>query len=457
MANKRRSLETILVASGNQAVVADGSTALTDASGNCNLASGQLGIFHAGLGGTSTMDTAINSGDTIVESPEIYIAMGTPDAANPGFKSNGMMGVTNLKSHRIAGRETTTWKGAAYTAPVLPSWVIGADAGATDAVGTPLNLTEYSVNISFAGRRHDEAFTIGARDSVRVKYTTPDYSTLGTTNPLDHFIQNMVNEINKNSRLITTNGRRGNKPILAVAVRFEGSFSGTGASIGDGSSSAHMSDLTGGVSFPGTYYGISTDAETGSGLDNSQMAAAFAALRDGTDNDVDATTQVCAVDLATAGTNASGANGIILIGLDELTAYEDRIPEVKTYIKVGLDGGFLSTVGAYDAEGTEGGWSTRQIKLKWNEFYNIQLNSSNRLLDPIINNVDIDDLLTSTAVYDVYVIASGFSDIKTISPSDFRKGLTWIFVPTTGTTTKANLEAALNGYFGSANLPTVNV
>jgi len=456
MANKRRSLEYILVASGNQAVIADGSTTLTDASGNCNLASGQLGVFHAGLGGTNTMDTAINSGDTIVESPEIYIAQGTPDASSPGYTTNGMFGVTNLKSHRIAGRSTKVWKGSAYTAPVLPAWVIGADTGQSDAVGTPLDETEYSVNISFAGRRHDEAFTVGARDAIRVKYTTPNYSALGTTNPLDHFIQNMVSEINKNSRLIVTNGRRGNKPIIAVAVRMEGSFSGTSKDVGNGSSTAHMSDLTGGVAFP-TGYGISTDAETGTGLDNSQMAAAFAALRDATDNDVDASTDVCAVDLSTAGTNANGANGIILIGLDEVTAYEDRIPEVKTYIKVGLDGGWLSSVGKYDTEGTEGGWSPRQIKLKWNEFYGMNLNSSNRLIDPIIKNVDIDDLLTSTAVYDVYVINSEFTELKAISPSDVASATTFIFVPTGGTTTKANLEAALNGYFGSVSLPNVNV
>lgn len=456
MANKRRSLEYIIVASGNQAVIADGSTALTDSSGNCNLASGQLGVFHAGLGGTNTMDTAINVGDTITESPAIYIAQGTPDASSPGYTANGMYGITNLKSHKIAGRDTLVWKGSAYTAPVLPAWVIGADAGTSDAIGTPLDETEYSVNVAFSGRRHDEAFTKGARDSVRVKFTTPNYTVLGTTNPLDHFIQNVVSEINKNSRLIVTNGRRGNKPILAVAVRFEGSFSGTAKSVGDGSSTAHMSDLTGSVAFP-TGYGLSTDAETGSGLDNSQMAAAFAALRAATDNDVDATTQVCAVNLATAGTNASGANGIIILGLDEVTAYEDRVPEVKTYISVGLSGGWLSTTGKYSTEGAEGGWSPRQIKLKWNEFYGMNLNTQNRLLDPIVLQIDIDDLLTSTAVYDVYIIQSSFLDVKTISPSDMRKGITYIFVPTTGTTTKANLEAVLNGYFGSVNLPNVNV
>jgi hypothetical protein len=167
MAKKRRSLEYFLVASGNQSVVADGSTSLFDSTGACNLASGQLGVFHAGLGGTNTMNTAISTGDTIVESPEIFLAQGTVDAASPGFKALGQMAITNLKSQRIIGRNASIWKGTAYVAPVLNAWVIGADAANADAIGTPLDETEYAINIAFSSRRHDEAFII--KQSINCK------------------------------------------------------------------------------------------------------------------------------------------------------------------------------------------------------------------------------------------------------------------------------------------------
>ena len=84
MGKFKRAVETILVASGNATVVADGSTTLVSSTGACNLASGQLGVFHGSYDGGGTVGTAISVGDTVTDAPAIVIAQGTANASSPG-------------------------------------------------------------------------------------------------------------------------------------------------------------------------------------------------------------------------------------------------------------------------------------------------------------------------------------------------------------------------------------
>lgn len=449
MARRKRANEFFLLATGNQTVIADGATTLVDSDGTTNLASGQLGIFHAGIGGTNTMNTAINSGDTIVESPKIIIAQGTASAADAGLGSNGFYNKPYRKSHEIEGRLTRVWTGQAYVAPRLNAWVIGADGGASDAIGTPLDNTEYKIRVAFNGRRYDEMYSISTVDTVTATYTTPNYTTLGTVNPLDHLIQHLVSNINKNSRLIVTNGRRGTKDLVALAVRFEGGFSGANTT----TNVSDMDSLDGATVVGG--YGFSTDAETAAANNNSQMGAAFVSMVADTAVDVDTDTQVVALNLTTAGSATSGCNGIIILALDALTAYVDRIPQLKAKLKVALDGGFLSTVTcAESSDISEGEGLPRQLQLLYNDTQGQREYpaNQNRVEFPVITPPVTFD---TTAIYSVYIIESDNMDVKMISPNVSNPLRTYIVVPNASTTTKTSLESALNSYFTSVNLPAV--
>lgn len=451
MARRKRATEVFLLATGDQTVIADGTTAIVTSSGTTNLASGQLGVFHSGLGGTNTMNTAINVGDTTAQSPKIFIAQGTSDASDTGLGSNGFYKKPYRKSHEIVGRNTRVWTGKAYVAPRLNAWVIGADGGAADAIGTPLDLTTYTVRLTFTGRRYDEMFTLKSLKSVVASYTTPDYTTLGTVNPLDHLIQNLVSELNKNSRAIVTNGHRGNENFVALAVRFEGSFSGANTT----TNVSDLDSLDGNTTVGG--YGFATDAETAAANNNSQMGAAFVAMVADTAVDVDTDTQVVSINLDTAGTATSGCNGILIIALDEPTSYVDRIPQVKTTLNVALGENFLSTVSCANSSASrEGEGVPRQLQLLYNDTQGQREYpaNQNRVEFPVITPPVTFD---TTAIYSVYIIESDVVDNKIISPDVVNPLRTYIVVPDASTTTKNALEAVLNPYFASAGLADVNI
>lgn len=449
MANIKQ-LPNFLFSKSNATVVADGATTLYTSSGTANLADGQLGIFAVGLNGSSNY-TAINSGDTVVEAPEIIIAQGTPYSAVGGETAvAGIFSKIYETSHRIRGAETRVWRGQAYVAPRQNAWVVGADSGAIDEIGRPLDETTYSIRVTFRGRRRDYSNSTNALDSVFAQYTTKDYTTLGYTDAqaTDDLVQNLVSELNKRSQAVTTNGRRGNRPFVALAIRHEGSFSGANST----TNVSDLDSLDGGVAITG--YGLSTDAETAAANNNSAMGAAFAALVADTAADVDTDTQVVDINLTTAGTATSGCNGIIIMALDEKIAYDDRNKHVKVRLSVDLPDGFDTTVGKYESSDTnEGEGAPRQLRIDWRYSQGLRERENLNMI-PIVEPADY---ISNTEVYSVYGIVTRTVDYRNGAPSGFNEAATYICVPNGDTTTKNALEAALNAYFGSVNLPAVNI
>jgi len=450
MSKFNRAVETILIADGNATVVSDGATALSTSAGVTNLADGQLGVFDAGGWGTNSSYVAINAGDTVAESPAIIIAQGTADSANPGVSTYaGQYKRGYERSHIIYGRNTTLVRAKAYITPRQSAWVIGADAANADAIATPLDETEYAVMVTLRGRRRDQQNSAKQREGHRFNFVTPNYTDDTTiTNPLDHMIQNLVSNINKHSRIIPSS--TGHLPFVAFAIRHEGSFSGSGAV-----TVASLDSLDGGVA---TGYGFSTDAETAAANNNSAMGAAFVALVADSTNDVDTSTEVVPIDLTTAGTNANGANGIIFMALDEEITYDDRMPEVKVKLEVSKVSGFGSAVGCYESSGVkEGGWTPRQIRLFYAETMGMRKYSQNRSEIPIVEIPDIDNYIDDTAIYDVYIIESVDVTSHPVGGENLHPQRCYVFVESGDTTTKNSLEAVLNPYFGSVNLPAVNL
>lgn len=449
MANIKQ-LPNYLFAAGNASVVADGATKLYSTSGTANLSDGQLGIFAVGINASSNY-TAINTGDTVADAPEIIIAQGTPYSATGGETSTaGIFAKIYETSHRIRPSETVVYRGQAYVAPRQSAWVIGADDAATDEIGRPLDLTTYSVRVTFKGRRRDYSNSVNALDSVLATYTTKDYTTLGYTDSqaTDDLVQNLVSELNKRSRLITTNGRRGNRNFVALAVRNEAGFSGANTT----TAVSLLDSLDGGVAVGG--YGFSTDAETAAANNNSAMGAAFAALVADTALDIDTDTQVVAIDLDTAGTATSGCNGIIIMAADEQIAYDDRSKHMKTSLVVDLVEGFNTTVLCAQGSTTkEGEGVPRQLRIDWRYSQGLR-ERENLSMIPIVEPADyIDD----TDIYDVYAIVTRTQEYRNGSPTGFTEAATYVCVPNGDTTTKNTLEAALNPYFASVNFPAVNL
>ncbi len=444
-----KQLPTFLFADGNATVVADGATALVATAGTANLADGQLGIFAVGLHGNSNY-TAINSGDGVTEAPEIVIAQGTQYSSVGGASTvSGMFNKIYEESHRIRGRETMVWRGQAYVAPRQNAWVIGADDNAADAIGRPLDLTTYSIRVTFKGRRQDATVTPNSRDSVFATYTTRDYTTLGLTDvqATDDLVQNLVAELNKRSIKVVTNGRRGNRPFVALAVRFEAGFSGANST----TAASDMDSLDGATVVAG--YGFSTDAETGNN-NNSAMGAAFVAMIADTTVDVDTDTQVVAVDLDTAGAATSGCNGIIIMACDESTAYNDRTPDLKVNLMVDLSDTFNSTVAKVNSSDmSEGEGSPRQLRNKWRYSQGLRENSNLSEI-PIIEPADYID---NADVYAIYTIVTRTHQAMNASPNLSADAVTFVCIPNGDTTTINAFEAAMNAYFGTVGLPAVNI
>lgn len=450
MSKPKRSVERMLFATGNAAVLADGSTAFVSSTGACNLSSGQLGVFDAGGYGTNSANTAINTGDTFTESPRIFIGQGTPYSASPGATAfAGFFRDVYEKSHEIIGKNVRVFTGQAYVAPELDAWAIGADNAAVDAIGTPLDETEYGIRITFRGTGRDEAFGTYKRDTLYVSYVTPDYTTLGTTNPLDHMIQHLVYELNRNSRYIVTNGNRGNKPFVAFAVNTgsTGSFSGTGEVL-----FSALDSLDGGVA---TGYGFSTDAETAAAHNNSQMGAAFVSLIADTDSDFDTDSEVVPINLSTAGTNSIGANAIAIIALDEEEAFIEKSKTKKIRLDVSLVSGFASTVGVYNTGGMDEGQGVpRVLQIMYYDTAGQRKYSQNREAYPVIT---APDYIVDTEIYDTYIIESWDPYAQLVSPDVTETQRTYVFIPSGDTTTKNSFEAVLNAYLAPLGIPAVNL
>jgi hypothetical protein len=454
-----RAVETILVASGDATVLSDGSTTLVDSNGNCNLANGQLGVFHATYDGGSTPGTAISVGDTVSDAPAIQIAQGTPYVSSPGPATyNGFFNKTHIVSPSIFGKLTRVFRGQSYTAPRYNAWVVGATEGQSDAISTPLDETKYSLRITMSSRRHEETFSESTRQSTVIEYTTPDYTTLGTTNPLDHLVQNMVNKINLQSRLVLTNGHRGNKDFIAFAVRHDeasNAFSAGGSVL-----ISALDALAGGTAYPTTGYGgISTDAETTSGGSNSQQGAAWVAIAADSNNDIATTDAVVPINLTTAGSNTYGANGIVIMAIDPTLAYEDRQRLTKIKMAVSLIDGFGTATGLFessDVQEAEG--SARKVRLFYRDTAGQRLYSQNRIELPIVELLDPDVMIPSGEVYDTYIIESETPHAEgSYFQDNTRLQRTYVFIPVDNTTTTAAFEAALNPYFASADFSAVTL
>ncbi len=330
--------EVILVAKAGVAVAnaANATENLFDpASLVANILDGQLGIVcDTHTSSTRAYNEYIDTTDDALKVDTIRVVQGTPASADISTVASLPYGDKEaIKSYKIQAKN-----GIMYTAKVAKSsssdaWVIGGSLGAI----TPVSETDYKLHLQFISARNDKYFSVQGNENLSINFTTPDYTTLATTSPLDHLVQNLVYNADLNSYAMRYNMpfvRRGNKNFVAFALKLAG---GSGTKIGN---------IVAGVSFPA----ITSNGSTVSYIPNGDFVETIKnVIANGSTSGVTANTTIELVDLSTAGA-ATKTDAILLVALDHtLAAARDEIVPVKVRLNIGLEYGFQSGVSAAKA------------------------------------------------------------------------------------------------------------
>lgn len=327
--------EVILVAKAGVAVAntANATENLFDpASLVANILDGQLGIVcDTHTSSTRAYNEYIDTTDDAIKVDTIRVVQGTPASADISTVASLPYGDKEaIKSYKIQAKN-----GIMYTAKVAKSsssdaWVIGGTLGAI----TPVSETDYKLHLQFISARNDKNFSISGNENLAINFTTPDYTTLGTTSPLDHLVQNLVYNADLNSYAMRYNMpfvRRGNKNFVAFAIKVAG---GSGTKLGD---------IVAGASFPA----ITSNSSTVSYIPDGDFVETMKnVIANGSASGVDADTTIEVVNLSTAGA-ATKTDAILLVALDhKLAVARDETIPVKVRLNIGLEYGFQSGVSA---------------------------------------------------------------------------------------------------------------
>lgn len=449
----KRAVETILVSTGNQALAntAEAGNFINDQSnGAVRLGDGQLGLIDATGMGSNDFYSFITAGDVVSDSPVIRIVQGTADSANP---ANAQAAATYplsaepfIGSGDMAGRNIISATKQPAQTPRHSMWVIGLEAGNVAEIQVQ-DLTEYTVGIAYRGLVIDEYFSPNGSITFNPSFVTPDYTSLSTPQPRDHMIQNLSWNTNRNSYAITANRAkfRGNEPIVGLALDSTGA-AGTDAST-----------LTAGTFLPivNAYFSIGGTAQvrgitlTQAIVDSIQEGLALAGLP--TD------TGILTIDLTTAGTATGGvADCFALLALDRKLVYDDKIPQVKNRLEVGLKAGFdfYRTYHREVSSAYEGQGQPRDLDIFWKNTYGQRKYNLQHEQIPVISYPSPVDTATTYVQYSILHGRIDQTDTTNLSSSP-QKTIVW--VPTADTTTVTQLDAALTPYLASANVGLVTI
>jgi len=357
--NKRR-LESFVVAKVGQTTVPSSGTYYNSSTGAVSLADGQLGVVSDSVWGTVAANTFTDATPTVAEAPVIKIFSGTSQSANPAATTTYPLWNRPFRStSAIDGRGTVTVTKQAYREPDNYVWVIGNTVGQANAVNV-LDNTIYQISIGLRGRRTMEAFSLEESSYLRPSFTSRDYTALSMSDALatDDILTNLSWEINRNSTAFSVNARFPNKaPIVAFLIDTTGT---TGVAIGGGDPIVAGDSIPTVTTAAGTKNVILTEA-----MATSIKDAAVTAFGDVIAN---VTWSLMVTNLASAGSATGGtADMLMIVGLDDTTAYVDYVEPVKVYLEVALPLGFdYNTVRYLHAnKADEGQGQYRTLDLYW--------------------------------------------------------------------------------------------
>lgn len=457
--NSKRAVETFLVAATSGTVPNNATALVNNSTGAVNLSNGQIGIFSAypmdQASGFAPMNTALNhttTYDTVATAPWIQIFQGTADSANPGQgTANYPLWVRPYeKSQVIKGENNLSVVKKEPVAPTISTWTIGQPAGTGTGEITAEDNTLYQMCIAFRGRIQDEHFSPEATASFYPEYTTPNYTNLGTAEPVDHLIQNLCWNINRNSTAVAVNRSkyRGNAPVVALAIDAAGDYDSDGVEIGEGGTGGTAIAAGDVIPVITTQYGVRSITLTAA-MAQSIIDAAIALT--GAANVAALDANILNIDLSTAGTTTNGAaDSIILLALDRELAYEDRIPQTKVRLDVGLTRGFdYSAVDhAEQVKASEGIGQGRALDLWYKATHGQRKYNLEHTLDP--EPVFPSPIDTADAYYQYTIVHEDPSqvDVGNVVVSPMRE---IILVPDANTTLVTAIDNVLGAWVASAN------
>lgn len=434
--NNVLALETFLVAAGNQALyntAGAGNHINNNSTGAVRLANNQLGIFSETDFGSVKMNIATDATPTVAEAPMIYVAQGTADSANPSQAHanapHPLFARPFERSGSIAPDGYMYATKQLYVAPSNSIWVIGEPTGGIGNI-TALDNTEYALTIAYKGRFIDSFYHAYNTNVFIPSFTTPNYTDLGTVSPIDHLVQNLVWNINRNSRVINASTNTGNEQVVAMALDLSG---GVGTLV---------SGLTAGflplVNTPTGLRGITITA--------ADVAMLIASLPTGS--------SIVTVDLTTAG-GAVAADAMAIMALDRVMYFDDRVPHTKTDIEVTLRLGFDNTVATEKTSFAQEGQGTgRWLWLEYRRTHNQRKYNLNHDENPII---EFPNPVNRNATYVTYRVRHENSRRNDSFNTSVSPQMLTILVPSGDATTIAQLDTALTSWLSSAGSSLVTI
>lgn len=429
--NNKRSVETFLVTTGDAALynTAGGGDHINNTTtGAVRLADGQVGIFSASDYGTVAMNVATDATPTAAEAPMIYIAQGTADSANPAAAAQNatypLVPRVMERSGDISSESRILATKQDYAAPTDSIWVVG-DTGALATGGIVAeDNTEYILSIAYRGYVVDEDYNPTATKVFRPSYTTPNYTTAGTVNPLDHLIQNLMWNVNRNSRILSFNFE-GNEPVIGIAL----DLTGTAGTAVSGLSAGYQPIIN------------TTAGTRGLTLTAADITMLQAALPTGS--------SIVTIDTTTAGTAATGADAFALMSLQRPLVFNDRIKWRKVRIELGLTSGFDWQQVYYDETGIafEGEGVGRHLHLDYIKTHGQRKYNNLHRQVPITNYPSPID---QDVNYNRYTIEyANFQQVDTFNYVSSPQKLI-IAMPAADTTTETQFDAAIDSWLTSA-------
>lgn len=448
----KRATESFVVAKqGNSAMIVSG-TLNNSSTGNVNLADGALGLVALGSTGSVAPNAFMDGSPSAAENSVVAIFQGTSASSNvAGSTATYPLVVRPYeRTQALDGRKSSilVTKQAFRTAK-HSAWVVGAISSASTGGINVLDSTEYRLYVSFMGRRMDEMMSANNMVAgLSLSVITPDFTALSATYPLpvDWIVTKFGYEINRNSQAFNLPARRqGSDPVVALAAGI--ALSGPGGA----AAGTAISGITAGDSFVafvhnGVNKSIVITAELLATLTEVSADTGF--------------THLFTIDLANAGTNTGGtATGLIVIGLDSRLAYIDRIPQVKTRIRVGLKSGFdyLTVNNVESVYADEGQGYARPLDLLYQATQGQRKYTQRHVEDPVINYPSPVDLNLQYVVYNINHGRTEQIDVSNMIYSPYRE---IVLIPrySTGTTTNpliADFDTIFGAWLASVNQPAI--
>lgn len=320
--DNRKHVPELLVGYTNTALVSSG--ALVGAGTALGITNGALGLISWDFGGSEPVGDFMQAGDAATVEA-VKLIQGTPlsatinkvrpwETADPAYVASDILSRRQIRS---------------FTATSFKAARLGAHA--FSGFGTPQDEELYKAYAFLYSPRMDRDF--GNNDNVvAATYTTPNYTALGTVDPLDHLLQNLAVKFNAYSKLVATSNpsyRTGNKDFIVFGVNLAGRSGTAIGTIVCGDSIDVMTDS-------GSIYGTSTSPVTTSIVADAALIRALAGVVAGSVANVVAASTIEVLDLTTAG-DAAKVDALIFVSLEEDTAaYFDDIAQVIPRIEVGL-------------------------------------------------------------------------------------------------------------------------